>query len=89
MESPLTVAIVVEVDDHDRTGVLGEEEFASAGRRYELYALAGESLLEEAPESSTLVPETHPDLVGYHRAELHLDRVVVGASLSVERSSAA
>src|SRR5215208_4752599 len=80
--SPLTVIpLVLEVDDHDLACILGEEEVADAGGRHELYALAGEGLFEEAPQSPALVFEADVTLVGDHRAELRLDRVVVQPNL--------
>jgi len=50
---------------------------ADAGGRHEFYAFTGEGLLEEAPQPTTLVLEADVALVGDHRTELRLDRVVV------------
>src|ERR671916_231494 len=69
--------LVLKIDDHNLPRVLGEEEVAGAGGRHEPYAFAGEGLLEEAPQPTALVLEANVALVGDHRTELRLERLVV------------
>src|SRR3712207_5932650 len=73
--------LAVEVQDHDLAGVVGQEQVPGARGHHKVDALAGEGLLEEAPEAPALVVEAHLALVGDHRAELSLYRVAVQPDL--------
>src|ERR671910_1320811 len=65
--------LVLEVEDHDLSLILRQEQVAGASGDHELDTLSGEGLLEEAPHTPALVLETGIALVGDHRPELGLD----------------
>src|SRR5918999_3810435 len=74
--------VVLEVDQVDVLGLVGQEHLAGPGDLHELGALAGHGLLEHPAHAARAgVLEADVALVGDHRAELRLDRDLVELGL--------